>query len=98
MVSLHAGYFFCVSAIFLLFDFFIEVYAPMSLSAISEKARQIAGSRVSSDFAFSTGWFYGFCKFFHISCRLAAEASGSDRLQIDELHVRLLLFHLLSPL
>lgn len=59
----------------------------MTLSAITEKAKSIAKTRVSPDFAFSTSWFYGFCKFFRISCRLAAEASGSDRLEIDELNV-----------
>ncbi len=64
-----------------------EVYAPMTLSAICIKAKEIAKERVPLDFAFSTSWFYGFCKFFRISCRLAAEASGSDRLQIEELNV-----------
>jgi hypothetical protein len=59
----------------------------MTLAAIGVKAKEIAKDRVAPDFKFSTSWFYGFCKFFRISCRLAAEASGSDRLQIDELHV-----------
>ena len=67
--------------------FFVDVYAPMTLSAITEKAKSIAKTRVAPDFAFSPSWFYGFCKFFRISCRLAAEASGSDRLEIDELNV-----------
>lgn len=69
----------------------------MTLSAITAKAKEIAKGRVSSDFAFSVSWFYGFCKFFRISCRIAAESAGSDRLEIDELQVNNLFVFIISP-